>query len=114
MSMLTIRAPDNLCGAGSFYNDRPIETQPLDSAWGARHELHDRSRPLDVERAVLLVVVERRAGWRLLLGGCCVGKHERHSASATTATAEASQAPPAKANKRGIAQPDRVWWFSRR
>src|SRR5262249_60349068 len=85
-----------------------------DSAWGARHELHDRSRPLDVERAVLLVVVERRAGWRLLLGGCCVGKHERHSASATTATAAASQAPPAKANKRGIAQPDRGWGFSRR
>src|SRR5262249_3009993 len=109
MSMLIIRAPDNLCGAGSFYNDRPIETQPLDSAWGARHGLHDRSRPLDVGRAVLRGVVEGRAGWRLPRGGCCVGKHERQSAAATTETAAASQAPPAKANKRGIAQPDRVW-----
>jgi len=40
MSMLTICAPDNLCGAGSFYNDCPIEIQSLDSAWGARHGLH--------------------------------------------------------------------------
>ena len=39
-SMLTICAPDNLCGAGSFYNDCPIEIQSLDSAWGARHGLH--------------------------------------------------------------------------
>jgi hypothetical protein len=40
MSMLTICAPDNLCGAGSFYNDYPIEIQTLVSAWGARHGLH--------------------------------------------------------------------------
>src|SRR5262249_54863140 len=40
MSMLTICAPDNLCGAGSSYNDCPIEIQFLDSAWGARHRLH--------------------------------------------------------------------------
>jgi hypothetical protein len=38
--MLTICAPDNLCGAGSFYNDCPIEIQTLVSAWGARHGLH--------------------------------------------------------------------------
>jgi hypothetical protein len=40
MSMLTICAADNLCGAGSFHNDYPIEIQSLDSARGARHGLH--------------------------------------------------------------------------
>jgi hypothetical protein len=38
---------------------------------------HDRSRPLDIESAVLLVEVERHAGWRPLLGWRCVGKDER-------------------------------------
>jgi hypothetical protein len=38
--MLTICAPDNLCGAGSFYNDCPIEIQSLDSASRARLELN--------------------------------------------------------------------------
>jgi hypothetical protein len=38
--MLTICAADNLCGAGSFYNDCPIEIQSLDSARRARHGLH--------------------------------------------------------------------------
>jgi hypothetical protein len=40
MSMLTIWAPDNPCGEGSSCNDRLVETQSLDAACGARHELH--------------------------------------------------------------------------
>jgi hypothetical protein len=39
-STLTTCAADNLCGAGSFYNDCLIEIQSLDSAWGERHGLH--------------------------------------------------------------------------
>jgi hypothetical protein len=38
--MLTICAPDNLCGEGSSCNDHLVETPSLDSAWGARHGLH--------------------------------------------------------------------------
>jgi hypothetical protein len=40
MSMLTICAADNLCGEGNSYNGHLVETQSLDSAYGARHELH--------------------------------------------------------------------------
>jgi hypothetical protein len=40
MSMLTICAPDNLCGEGNSHNDHLLETRSLDSACGARHGLH--------------------------------------------------------------------------
>jgi len=40
MSMLTICAPDNLCGERNSYNDRLVETQSVVSAWGARHGIH--------------------------------------------------------------------------
>src|SRR6266508_1089573 len=59
MSMLTICAPDNLCGAGSFYNDCPIEIQSLDSAWGARHRLV-LSRPRKRARWDLVEVAASR------------------------------------------------------
>jgi hypothetical protein len=38
-----------------------------------RHSGHDRSWPIDVERAVLLVELERRAGYWSLFARCCVG-----------------------------------------
>ncbi len=38
-----------------------------------RHSGHDRSRQIDVERAVLLVELERRAGYWSLFARCCVG-----------------------------------------
>src|SRR5207247_2625688 len=72
------------------------------------HPAHDWPRPLDIERGVLLVEVERRAGWPgasadAALAGASGG------ASAASATAAARQARRANVESRATTQPDRVW-----